>query len=187
MRLSSESPTVVASDSSLIHRNTAAASSAPSTMHLTFPGVASMFVKMRRASSQAKVNAQGKPNHIESCSGLEPVTDLSLSGENATLSRKLPMTQTDVYTCIGGVNILVLLRATRSALMERAETLGANVLVDESWKCTICKNRSNGTYKVNIRYQARATRSSIPDPHKPVALDNAKGVPGLMTIIKRND
>ncbi len=144
MRLSSESPTAVASDSSLVHRNTTAASSAPSTMHLTFPGVASMFVKMRRASSQAKVNAQGKPNHIESCSGLEPVTDPSLSGENATLSRKLPMTQTDVYTCIGGVNILVLLRATRSALMERAETLGANVLVEES--CVITPSSTRRPY-----------------------------------------
>ncbi|KAF4568640.1 hypothetical protein AB1N83_011284 [Pleurotus pulmonarius] len=128
----------------------------------------------------------GKANHIESCSGLEPITDPSLSGEPTTLSRKLPMALTNVYTCTGGVNILVLLRATRRGLMERAEVLGANVLVDESWKCTICKIRWNGGYKVNIRYHASATRSSVPDPYKPVALENAKGVPGLMTIIKRN-
>jgi len=73
--------------------------------------------------------------------------------------------------------------------METAELAGANVLIDEQWKCTICgpKHRPNGTFKVQIHYTAKATRSDKPDPHKPVALDQVKGIPGLMTILSRND
>lgn len=60
------------------------------------------------------------------------------------------MTQTDVYTCIGGVNILVLLRATRSALMERAETLGANVLVDESYVTPSYAQRPYSSLRIDL-------------------------------------
>ncbi|KAF8637921.1 hypothetical protein AX17_002542 [Amanita inopinata Kibby_2008] len=38
-----------------------------------------------------------------------------------------------------------------------------------------------------INYKANATRSTQPDPLKPVALDQVQGVPGLMTILRRND
>ncbi len=38
-----------------------------------------------------------------------------------------------------------------------------------------------------IHYSAQAARSNKPDPQHPVALQNAKGVPGLMTIVSRLD
>ncbi|KAF8965034.1 hypothetical protein BDZ97DRAFT_1757465 [Flammula alnicola] len=70
------------------------------------------------------------------------------------------------YICVGGVNVSTLLRASRSALLENCEYLGANALVDELWECRITgpKPVHNGTYKVFIRYTASATRSTVPDP-----------------------
>jgi len=73
--------------------------------------------------------------------------------------------------------------------MDTVSILGANALVDEQWKCTICglKNRNKATYKVEIRYKAHGTRSTITDPHQPVALDQTHNIPGLMTVLRRND
>lgn len=39
----------------------------------------------------------------------------------------------DHYECAGGVNVGILLRATRSSLVERVEDLGANALVEEQY------------------------------------------------------
>lgn len=39
----------------------------------------------------------------------------------------------DVFVCIGAVNVTTLLRATRDVLMDVAENLGANALVDEQY------------------------------------------------------
>ncbi|KAJ8487872.1 hypothetical protein ONZ45_g14158 [Pleurotus djamor] len=183
-------------------------------MHLTFPGVASMFVKMRRVSSQARSSLSGahrqtsssseapnSPNSpppspggssrilLVSSSGDSPLNHPQYVDPNSVSLRKVAMSQKDVYTCVGGVNVDLLLRASRMDLYQQAESIGANVLVDEMWKCTISKKgtKALSPYKVIISYSASASRSAIPDPHKPVALENAKGVPGLMTIIRRND
>ncbi|KAJ7512777.1 hypothetical protein B0H11DRAFT_1697838 [Mycena galericulata] len=135
---------------------------------------------MRRANDQAK------PWHIRSTSGEDPQSHPGVQ-EAVTSPTREPMRHTDTFICDGAVNVVQLLRATRNTLMEEAESIGANVLVDEKWDCTICgpKHRSNGTFKVDITYTASATRSERSDPHRPVALDKVKGVPGLMTIIKR--
>ncbi|KAJ7892927.1 hypothetical protein B0H14DRAFT_2335101 [Mycena olivaceomarginata] len=135
---------------------------------------------MRRASERAK------PWHIESSSGEEPQSHLDVL-EAVTSTAREPLHHTDTFICDGAVNVVQLLRATRNSLMELAEFIGANALVEEKWNCTICgpKHRPNGTFKVQISYTASATRSDRADPHKPVALDKVKGVPGLMTVVKR--
>ena len=38
-----------------------------------------------------------------------------------------------------------------------------------------------------VRYSARGARSERGDPQRPVALENARDVPGLMTIMNRID
>lgn len=72
------------------------------------------------------------------------------------------------------------------------------------WSCTICgpKHRNDGTFKVTVRvslypflkgadifsqvsYTATAARTKLADPGNPVAIERAKGVPGLMTILDR--
>ncbi|TFK38109.1 hypothetical protein BDQ12DRAFT_606399 [Crucibulum laeve] len=148
---------------------------------LGMAGVANIFIRMRRFENQAI-----KPHHIVSASG-DPRSHPGLA--ESACEKKIPVEWVDNFVCVGGVNVATLLRATRGTLLDQADALGANALVDEQWKCTICgpKHRPNGTFKVQIRYTACATRSSQLDPHRPITLDQAKGVPGLMTIIKRND
>ncbi|EEB93968.1 hypothetical protein MPER_07304 [Moniliophthora perniciosa FA553] len=133
-------------------------------------------------------NNTRKANYIESVSGDGPLSHPGLS-EGMTTAKKEYITHIDTFTCIGGVNVPLLLRATRTSLLEMAEMCGGNCLVDEQWKCTISgpKSRPRGTYKIQIHYSAAATKSSKSDPHKPVALDAAKSVPGLMTIMERQE
>lgn len=75
------------------------------------------------------------------------------------------------------------------SLLEKAEFLGGNVLVEESWELTIRipKDPRHGLYRVRVRYLASASRSSRPDPQKPVALDKVRNIPGLMTILEREE
>ncbi|EDR08177.1 uncharacterized protein LACBIDRAFT_294324 [Laccaria bicolor S238N-H82] len=161
---------------------------------LSFSGVANMFAKMRRLEERAAANnsqqlpplspsAKVKPHHLISSSG-EPCTHPGLL-EGASEER-VDVEFIDHYECAGGVNVGILLRATRSSLVERVEDLGANALVEEQWECTICGPK-NGIFRVQVRYIACAANSTRPDPHKPVGIDQAKGVPGLMTILKRNE
>ncbi|KAJ7682966.1 hypothetical protein B0H17DRAFT_942356 [Mycena rosella] len=163
---------------------TAAAPESPSKRAppLGIANVANIFIKMRRASDQVK------PWHIQSSSGENPQSHPGVL-EAVTSPKREPLHHNDVFICDGAVNVAQLLRATRNTLLEEAEFFGANALVDEQWSCTICgpKHRPNGTFKVQISYTASATRSDRADPHRPVALDQAKGVPGLMTVIKRMD
>lgn len=98
----------------------------------------------------------------------------------------MPVEYTDRFECVGGVNVTTLLRATRTTLLETVMKLGANALIDEQWDCII-SGPKNGVYKVQTRYAASATRCMRPDPRRPVALDQAEGIPGLMTILKRED
>lgn len=127
----------------------------------------------------------GKQNHTVLTSG-EPKTQPGVA-EGCKGKEILSVEYIDHFMCAGGVNVPTLLRASRTALLERIDALGANALLDEEWECTISgpKPLHNGTYKVQVRYMANATRSSAVDPRRPVALDKAKGIPGLMTIIKR--
>ena len=85
------------------------------------PEVASLIVKLRRASQK---------DGIQSSSG-EPKTHPALSAEGATLPRKIPLVEERRFVCRDGVDVKKLLRTMRATLLEEAQMLGANVLVDE--------------------------------------------------------
>jgi len=151
-------------------------------MPLSISDVASIFVKMRRLKEKAQ------SRRIESSSG-DPQTHPALSVDGAVSERKVPLVQEDVFVCRDAVDVVKLLRAVRATLYENARTLGANVLVDEKWTCSISlpRHRNDRTYKVHICYSASAARSDRGDPQRPVAMERARGIPGLMTIIDRLD
>ncbi|KAF7983213.1 hypothetical protein HWV62_23490 [Athelia sp. TMB] len=145
--------------------------------------VASLFVKMRHLKERSRAH------HIVSTSGDRPQTHAALQGAGTT-AEQIDMELNDVYNCSGAVDTPKLLRASRAKLMQQAKYLNGNVLLDEhgvSWHCTIRgpKNQREreGKYRVHIRYAASASRSSRPDPQRPVALDQARCVPGLMTVL----
>ncbi|TFK21155.1 hypothetical protein FA15DRAFT_95705 [Coprinopsis marcescibilis] len=132
---------------------------------------------------------KAKPHHLVFSSGDEPSTHAGISEAIEQGFDPLPVEYWDTFECAGGVNLVTLLRATRSSLMEHVSQnlhIPANALVQEQWQATICGPK-HGIYRVQIRYTGAATRSSKPDPRRPVALDQAKGIPGLMTILKRNE
>ncbi|KAG2139374.1 hypothetical protein BD769DRAFT_1350741 [Suillus cothurnatus] len=147
---------------------------------MTVSTVTNAFVKLRRSTSKAE--------SIDSTSG-GPQTHPLLQGEGATSKRKIPLVQNDIFFCRDAVDVPKLLRGSRASLFERAENIGANVLVDESWECSIRvpRDRRHGSFKVQVRYHASASRSSHPDPKKPVALDRVQNVSGLMTIVDREE
>lgn len=131
---------------------------------------------------------KSKAHHLFSSSEEEPITHAGLKEGAIPGVPAIPVEYTDRFDCEGGVNAVTLIRVTRNTLLETVEEfLGANALVDELWDCTICGPKHGHHYKVEISYSGSAIRSSNPDPHHPVAVENAKGVPGLMTIIKRED
>ncbi|KAI0716534.1 hypothetical protein C8Q76DRAFT_767611 [Earliella scabrosa] len=152
-------------------------------MPLRVSSVANIFVKMRRHRGKAK------EHHVESSSGAEPLTHPSLTGKDVVSARKVPLEEHETFVCRDGVDAAKLLRAVRGMLYQKALDVGANVLVDEQWTCTICgpRHRSDGTFRVYITYRANAARSDRRDPQRPVAIENAKDVPGLMTILNRLD
>ncbi|EIN08359.1 hypothetical protein PUNSTDRAFT_68484 [Punctularia strigosozonata HHB-11173 SS5] len=141
---------------------------------------------MRRLQGRAQAR---KSHHIVSSSGDAPQTHPSLAGEGVTSAKKVGLRYRDVFVCANAVDPAKLLRATRDRLLEMAESIGANALVDERWEMTVCgpKHRNDGSFRVYVEYSAKAARAAIPDPRKPVALQNAKGVPGLMTITHRDE
>ncbi|KAG0706964.1 hypothetical protein DFH29DRAFT_899366 [Suillus ampliporus] len=152
----------------------------PIRVPLTISTVTNAFVKLRRSTSKAET--------IDSTSG-DPQTHPLLQGEGATSKRKVPLVQSDLFLCRDAVDVPKLLRESRASLLERAEIMGANVLVDESWECSIRvpRDRRHGSFKVQIRYCASASRSSLPDPQKPIALHRVQNVPGLMTVLDREE
>ncbi|KIM46969.1 hypothetical protein M413DRAFT_440526 [Hebeloma cylindrosporum] len=157
--------------------------SSPKKYRLGMAGVANLFIRMRRFEDAALSNSR----HEVMSSG-EPQSHPGLA-EACQDQGQASVELTDNFVCAGGVNVTTLLRATRTSLLERVEPLGANALLDEQWECKIAKPKPahKGPYKVQVHYSACAARSPVADPHKPVNLDKAKNVPGLMTIIKRNE
>ncbi|KZT69923.1 hypothetical protein DAEQUDRAFT_725896 [Daedalea quercina L-15889] len=145
--------------------------------------VASLIVRLRRYRKRA---AEG---HIYSDSGDEPYTDGRFWGEGAVSAKKVPLPEReDVFVCRDGVDAEKLVRLARASLYEEAQLIGANVLVEEQWTCHVCGPRHDGrTFKVHVRYAAHAARSDRPDPQRPPVLERARGVPGLMTILDRQD
>lgn len=135
-----------------------------------------MFLKMRHAHDRVKAH------HIESASG--PPQSHQVVAENAS-GKEGPYELPETFVCTDAVNMFTLLGATRDALLKYATSLGANSLVDEQWKYTICGPK-HGIFRVQISYTACIVRSTVADPHKPVSLDKIRSVPGCMTILHRN-
>ncbi|KZT25752.1 hypothetical protein NEOLEDRAFT_1133287 [Neolentinus lepideus HHB14362 ss-1] len=154
----------------------------PSSALFKVVDVASLFLKLRPASSKAN------SNHIDSSSGSEYMTHPTLQDDPTVGAKKLPLIQEETFIVVDAVDVRKLVRASRAALLDKAKTLGANCLVDERWSCTVHPTKSSGnhaTYKVHVTYEASAARTSRRDPRTPPALENSRGVPGLMTILKR--
>jgi hypothetical protein len=72
-----------------------------------------------------------KRHHSESSSGQMPLSHPGLA-EHAC-QRRESIERIDTFHCAGGVNVPVLLRNTRSELMELASILGANALIEEQY------------------------------------------------------
>lgn len=99
--------------------------SSPRKPSMSIANVANIFIKMRRSSNRVK------SHHIESSSG-EPQSHPGVV-EAMSCAHKEEIQFHDVFVCIGAVNVTTLLRATRDVLMDVAENLGANALVDEQY------------------------------------------------------
>lgn len=97
---------------------------------LSVGAIAKIFIKMRHLQRRSK-----RPYTISHNSGLEPLThpqthQITLQGN---FTPRAVVAHKDTYICAGngGVDVVRLLRATRSSLVEQATMLGANTLVDE--------------------------------------------------------
>lgn len=84
-------------------------------------GVANLFVKMRQAQGRAKA-------HHTECNSGPPRSHpgiVSIGGVSKSVS------VTENFVCKDGVTVPILLRATRGVLLEQADYVGANALIDE--------------------------------------------------------
>lgn len=102
--------------------------SSDGSARLTIGGIANIFIKLRHLERQSK-----RPYTITCTSGAEPLTHGHTQATLQENSARATIAHKDVYVCAGngGVDVVRLLRATRSVLVERASMVGANALVDE--------------------------------------------------------
>ncbi|KAI0266533.1 hypothetical protein BC834DRAFT_969545 [Gloeopeniophorella convolvens] len=94
------------------------------------------------------------------------------------------LAHTKRFVCADAVNAEMLLRFTRNELLLRAQRVNRAVtaLVDEEWSYTIQQTKG-GDYHVQVSYSACPAQCENADPRKPVALNHATNIPGLMRII----
>ncbi|KAG2142489.1 hypothetical protein BD769DRAFT_1348533 [Suillus cothurnatus] len=92
----------------------------------------------------------------------------------------------DEFTCKGGVDAGRLVNLARKGLYSTAKEMGGNVLLEEklAWLASLYQRRDQ--FKVTIHYSATVARSYKPDAQKPVEIEAAKGIKGLMTVIDRH-
>ncbi|KAF5357199.1 hypothetical protein D9756_006591 [Leucocoprinus leucothites] len=159
--------------------------SSDGSARLTVGGIANIFIKLRHLERQSK-----RPHTIACTSGPEPLTHPRAQANSQQDSARVMLGHKDNYVCAGngGVDVVRLLRATRSAIVEQATTVGANALVDERWSYVINqpKHRPRGQYKISVQYTASAISANCRDTPHPVAMDKIQSIPGLMTVISRN-
>jgi len=93
--------------------------------------------------------------------------------------------QIEHFLCADAVDVTMLLRAVRAALLERVKICGADSLVDEGWTCKI-RGPKNKVYRAHIEYTAHPAHTGRADPGRPVVPQKARGVSGLMTILERS-
>ncbi|KAI0322900.1 hypothetical protein OF83DRAFT_1048257 [Amylostereum chailletii] len=132
-----------------------------------------MLVKLRSPSQTV----------IVSSSGPDPLTHPTFLGKPGIERAEQPLAHVEHFICADAVEPAILLRASRTALLEHARTYGADSLVDETWNLSI--RPKNGTYRVSIKYSAHPAISGVTDPRRPMALRQAQGIPGVMTIVER--
>ena len=85
-----------------------------------------------------------KHHYAESSSGQIPLSHPGIA-EHAC-PRRESIERLDTYHCTGGVNVPVLLRTTRTDLIDIASILGANALVEEQCVYPTFFRRSNGAF-----------------------------------------
>jgi hypothetical protein len=125
--------------------------------------VTKIFLKLRRTREKIK------SHHVNSNSG-DPQTHPSLAGDGVTCEEKVEIELNECFVCLGAVDVVKLLRCSRTKLFEKARFWNANVLINEQyvglryrvilifltiylrWNCTICgpKHRRDGTFKVHV-------------------------------------
>ena len=108
---------------------TGAASPTSPSSPLTF--FASPMSFSTSSSSTSPKAPKHKRHHSESSSGQIPLSHPGLA-EHAC-QRRESIERIDTFHCAGGVNVPVLLRNTRSELMDLASILGANALIEEQY------------------------------------------------------
>ncbi|TFK41402.1 hypothetical protein BDQ12DRAFT_711145 [Crucibulum laeve] len=114
-------------------------------------------------------------------------THTHLTDADAVIATGPRVTRRETYLCKGAVNTARLLHLTRKEVYDIAKDHNANVLLNEEWSCDI-KNpwyRSKDEYKAIIQYSANIARSHREDAQKPVAIENARGIEGVMIVLER--
>ncbi|KII93442.1 hypothetical protein PLICRDRAFT_35648 [Plicaturopsis crispa FD-325 SS-3] len=99
------------------------------------------------------------------------------------------LSHSDTFLCKDAVDVEKLLNLSRRSLYVDAKDTGGNALVDEQWFCKIShpKFQKQDRYKVSIHYFATVARTSWPDAQRPVEVEAAVGIDGLMTVLDRKD
>ena len=106
--------------------NSSKLSSSSSPVKKSMADVANMFIRLRRTGEKIK------SHHIDSSSG-EPQTHPSLAGDGVTCGEKVDIELNENYVCSGAVDVVKLLRCSRTKLLEKASFWNANVLIHEQY------------------------------------------------------
>jgi len=142
---------------------------------------------MEQTLHDVEIAVQGSDKDgITSCSGP--------ARTHYTLEKTAPMkvgprvAHTEEFRCKGGVDARRLVDLSRKGLFSIAKIMGGNVLLEEQWDCIIRHStlRKRGEFKVIVHYSATVARSVWPDAQKPVEIEAAKGISGLMTVLDRH-
>lgn len=155
------------------------------------PGLGNGSRPLESPPSPSSPRAARSPTMLRSMSGDAPLThqalrDAAVSDE--AIERRAKLVHVDEFICDpeGGVDAKRLLVFARRSLLTKATLVGCTALVDEEWTCTILRPKRRGQkIRVIINYTAVAAKCSTPDPQVPVAIQEAQGIPGLMTVIER--
>ncbi|KAF8585546.1 hypothetical protein K439DRAFT_1409883 [Ramaria rubella] len=139
------------------------------------------------ASPSSPTTKRVKSHHIECSSGSELKTHGRIMDAHPECRQSDMIVHNDFFVCLNGVDTKRLLLLARRRVFEKVEMLGGNAIIDERWSCTICKHetRRGIVYRISIMYQGTPARCTLPDPQRPVAMDEVKSVPGLMTVVSR--
>ncbi|KAF8523066.1 hypothetical protein BU17DRAFT_34958, partial [Hysterangium stoloniferum] len=98
--------------------------------------------------------------YIECSSGEEPKTHNRIVDAEPDCIQSAVVSHRDVFVCCNGVDTKRLLGLSRTRVLEKAEALGGNAMIDERhvpffrplWSCAICKqDTKRGTfYRVSV-------------------------------------